>query len=156
MAGDPRVAIHARDGYAAVRALLPPKPDGMRIARGVVVLDPPYEAQRAEFDVAFEAIEDGLRRWPQGVFALWYPIKEARALRPVMRRAASITSGGTFAAELLVRPADSPLRMNGSGMLVFNPPWRLDDRLRPALGVLAEMLGEDAGAGTLRWPRDPT
>jgi 23S rRNA (adenine2030-N6)-methyltransferase len=155
MADDPRVSVHARDGYAAIRALLPPKPDGARIGRGMVLVDPPFEAQLAEFDVAFAAIDDGLRRWPQGVFVLWYPIKHARALRPVMRRAAAIGSRGTFAAELLVRPADSPLRMNGSGMLFFNPPWQLDVRLRAALGTLADALDEGGGAGAVHWLRDP-
>ena len=46
-AGDPRVAVHARDGYGAVRALLPPRVDGTRYARGLVLVDPPYEAQEA-------------------------------------------------------------------------------------------------------------
>jgi 23S rRNA (adenine2030-N6)-methyltransferase len=151
--GDPRVSVHLRDGYAAMRALLPPKGDGGRIGRGLVLVDPPFEAQLREFDTAFAAIEAGLGRWPQGVFALWYPIKQARALHPAMRRAAEIASRGTLAAELHVRPADSPLRMNGSGMLVFNPPWRLEQALAPALDTLARALDEGGGGHEVRWLR---
>ncbi|WP_460813432.1 23S rRNA (adenine(2030)-N(6))-methyltransferase RlmJ [Luteimonas pelagia] len=151
---DPRVGIHARDGYAAIRALLPPAGAAGRIGRGLVLVDPPYEAQLAEFDVAFDAIRDGLARWPQGIFALWYPIKQARALRPAMRRAASLPAKGTLSIELRVRPDDSPLRMNGSGLFVFNPPWRLDERLAPALDALVPALDEGGGGGQLRWLRE--
>src|SRR5690606_6276745 len=46
-AGDDRVAVHARDGYAAMKALLPPRAGAQRIARGLVLIDPPYEVQDA-------------------------------------------------------------------------------------------------------------
>ena len=77
-ADDPRVAVHRRDGYAAMKALLPPVVAGRRYARGLVLVDPPYEAQLAEFDQARTALRDGLQRWPQATYALWYPIKQRR------------------------------------------------------------------------------
>src|SRR5690606_9385092 len=49
-AGDGRVVVHERDGYAAVRALLPPRHGALRYGRGLVLVDPPYEAQLDEFD----------------------------------------------------------------------------------------------------------
>ncbi|MDE2408391.1 MAG: 23S rRNA (adenine(2030)-N(6))-methyltransferase RlmJ, partial [Xanthomonadaceae bacterium] len=55
-AGDPRIAVHARDGYAALKALLPPKHGTQKFARGLVLIDPPYEAQLAEFDTALAAL----------------------------------------------------------------------------------------------------
>src|SRR5690606_14965504 len=73
---DPRVAVHRRDGYAAMKALLPPVVAGRRYARGLVLVDPPYEAQLAEFDMARTALREGLQRWPQATYALWYPIKQ--------------------------------------------------------------------------------
>ncbi len=72
--GDPRVAVHQRDGYAALAALLPPNVDGERLGRGLVLVDPPYEAQLAEFETARAALRTGLERWPQGCYVLWYPI----------------------------------------------------------------------------------
>ena len=157
-AGDARMAVHARDGYAAVKALLPPRIDGERYARGLVLVDPPYEAQLREFDAAFAALRDGLARWPQATFALWYPIKQRRDLQPMLREAAALPAKSTLLAELLVRADDSPLRMNGSGMLLLNPPFALEDRLRPALAALRAMLEEGDGRGDSRmaWlrPRD--
>lgn len=155
MGGDARVAMHATDGYAAMKALLPPRHGGQRLNRGLVLIDPPYEAQIAEFDTAFYAMRDALARWPQGIQMLWYPIKQRRTLTPFMRQAAKLQTKATLVVELLVRADDSPLRMNGSGLLILDPPWQLATALAPALEALRGALGE-AGADTrLHWIREP-
>ena len=153
---DPRVAVHQRDGYAAIRALVPPVVDGTRIARGLVLIDPPYEAQLAEFDTALRALREGLQRWPQATWALWYPVKQRRVLHPFLRSASNLPAKSALVAELLVRADDSPLRMNGSGMLVLNVPYRFDRTLGPALGALAGALGEPgAPRPRLEWLKQP-
>ncbi|MFD0738693.1 23S rRNA (adenine(2030)-N(6))-methyltransferase RlmJ [Lysobacter koreensis] len=150
-AGDPRIAVHARDGYAAIKALLPPKFGATKINRGLVLVDPPYEAQLEEFDTAIGALREALARWPQATYVLWYPIKLRRSLQPFYRRAEAIPAKSSFVAELLVRPDDSPLRMNGSGLLVLNPPWQLDQTLGPALKQLTTALGEAGASSRLDW-----
>ena len=152
---DPRVAVHARDGYAAMRALLPPRVDGQRIARGLVLVDPPYERQLDEFDHALAALGEGLRRWPQATCALWYPIKQRRSLRPFLRAAAALEAKSVLACELLVRGDDSPLRMNGSGMLLINPPWQFEAAMAPALAHLRDRLGETGARHAIDWLRAP-
>lgn len=143
---DARVAVHQRDGYEAPKALLPPTP-----RRGLVLIDPPYEAQLAEFDRALPALETGLARWPQGCFALWYPIKRRRDLQPFLRRAAALPAASALIAELRVRTEDSPLRLNGSGMLLLNPPWQVDLALAAALPQLADALAGGEGDWRLEW-----
>ncbi len=137
---DPRVVVHQRDGYATLKALLPPSFSGQRFGRGLVIIDPPYEAQLGEFDLALAALQDGLSRWPQAIYALWYPIKQRRTLAPFFRNATQLPSKSTLLIELLVHPDDSPLRMNGSGLLVLNAPWRFDTSFAPTLSRLASML----------------
>ncbi|MGN6513077.1 MAG: 23S rRNA (adenine(2030)-N(6))-methyltransferase RlmJ [Lysobacteraceae bacterium] len=154
-AGDPRVGVHQRDGYAALRALLPPSVNGVRYARGLVLVDPPYEAQLAEFDAALAALREGLARWPQGMAALWYPVKQRRVLQPFYRAAAALPAKSVLCAELLVRADDSPLRMNGSGMLLLNPPYRFDEGLRRCLPALARLLANDATPPRVDWLRAP-
>ena len=154
-AADTRVAVHRRDGYAALKALLPPQLQGVRYGRGLVLMDPPYEAQLAEFDTALAALRDGLARWPQGVFALWYPVKQRRALQPFYRAAAALPAKSALLAELLVRADDSPLRMNGSGMLLLNAPFGFDAGLRSALPALAGALSDAAPAPRVDWLRTP-
>ncbi|MEL1264994.1 23S rRNA (adenine(2030)-N(6))-methyltransferase RlmJ [Pseudoxanthomonas putridarboris] len=154
-AHDGRVAVHARDGYAAMKALLPPRIGDTRIARGLVLIDPPYEAQDAEYPRIIAALREAMGRWPGATYAVWYPIKQRRSLLPFFRKAAALPAKASFVAELQVRPDDSPLRLNGSGMLVLNPPWQLEQAIAPVLPVLQKVLGEP-GAGTrLEWLHAP-
>jgi len=146
LAGDRRAAAHARDGYSAVTALLPP-----REKRGLVLIDPPYEAQEDEYPKVVAAVAAALSRWPTGGVAVWYPIKQRRSLSSFFRKAGLIAPRGLLCAELLVRPDDSPLRLNGSGMLLFNPPFGIDRDLAPVLPVLARLLGEQRASHRLEW-----
>ena len=150
-AGDPRVAVHARDGYDAIRALLPPRVEGVRYARGLVLVDPPYEAQEAEYPRVLKAVGEALERWPQAGIAIWYPVKQRRSLQPFFRKLASSTARSVLLAELLVRPDDSPLRLNGSGMALLNPPWKLEETLAPALAYLQQRLGDPVASTRLEW-----
>jgi len=152
---DRRFQLFERDGYAAIKALLPPKDGAVKLGRGLVLIDPPYEAQLDEFDTAIAALREGLQRWPQGTFALWYPIKLRRTLKPFYRRATDLPAKSVFSMELLVRPDDSPLRMNGSGMLLVNAPWKLDATLVPALVALQKALGEAGASHQADWLRPP-
>jgi len=149
--GDARIAVHARDGYEATRALLPPTP-----RRGLVLVDPPYEAQLAEFDAILDALRSGSGRWPEGVYLVWYPVKQRRSVQPFLRAAAQLPVRSAFPAELLVRPDDSPLRMNGSGTLVLNAPWQFDATAEQALHALLPALDEGGGTTALRWLRRPS
>ena len=150
-AGDPRVAVHARDGYGAMKALLPPRAGTQRIARGLVLIDPPYEAQDAEYPQIIAAVREGLTRWPGASFAVWYPIKQRRSLQPFFRKLEGLPARSVLLTELLVRPDDSPLRLNGSGMAIVNPPWKLDEAIAPVLPVLRDKLGERGASTRLEW-----
>ena len=153
---DARVAVHERDGYAAMKALLPPRIGETKFARGLVLIDPPYEAQLEEFDTALTALRDATARWPQATYALWYPIKLRRSLQHFYRSAAKLEAKSALVAELLVRPDDSPLRMNGSGLLILNAPWKFDEAMGPALRALWHALAEDGrGDYKLEWLREP-
>jgi 23S rRNA (adenine2030-N6)-methyltransferase len=150
-AHDPRVAVHARDGYAAIKAMLPPKLGSMKFARGLVLIDPPYEVQDNEYPQIISSVREALERWPQGTYAIWYPIKLRRSLQPFFRKAAALPGKSVMLAELQVRPDDSPLRLNGSGMLIVNPPWHFDQQIAPALPLLKHALGEQGATTRLEW-----
>jgi len=150
-AHDARVRVHGGDGYAAIRAFLPPKDGATRIGRGLVLIDPPYEAQDAEYPQIIAAIRETLTRWPQATCAVWYPIKQRRSLQPFFRKAGALPAKSVLVAELLVRPDDSPLRLNGSGMLLVNAPWQFEQVVAPALATLRTHLGEAGAATRLEW-----
>ncbi len=148
--GDARVGVHQRDGYDAITALLPPKEK-----RGLVLIDPPYEVQDAELGVIVSALKAALARWPTGQYAVWYPIKQRRTLMPFFRKIASLPVKAALSIELLVRPDDSPLRLNGSGMLLINPPWQFDFLIDPCLPVLARAMGEKGASWRQTWVVEP-
>ncbi len=62
------------DGYAGLKALLPPVE-----RRGLVLIDPPFEAAD-EFATAAEAIGKAWHKWASGIYMLWYPVKDAKAV----------------------------------------------------------------------------
>jgi 23S rRNA (adenine2030-N6)-methyltransferase len=132
-ASDPRIGVHQRDGYAALGALVPPKE-----RRGLVLIDPAIEA----------ALKTAHARWPTGIYAIWYPIKQREATRPFLRWFAANGMRKTLVAELLVHADDSPLRLNGCGMVIVNAPWRFDDQLRDLLPPLQKELSREPAAST--------
>lgn len=152
---EPRMAVHQRDGYAAIRALLPPRIGDRRIARGLVVIDPPYELQKDEFKPITAALREALQRWPQACYMLWYPIKQRRSLMPFYRSAAALPARSALVCELLVRADDSPLQMNGSGLLLLGAPWKFDSLLKPLLKQLSGLLADGIPEVRAEWLREP-
>ena len=144
---DARVGVHARDGFEALRALLPP-----REARGLALIDPPYEEADADLARVAAALAETSARWPQGVIMAWYPIKQGAVAARLHRRLVDAGVKRLLAAELCVHPDDSRAGLNGSGILVVNPPWRFEEDLRQALPRLHAMLAE-RGAGRTRVER---
>jgi len=138
---DKRMHVHERDGYEALKALLPPKEK-----RGLVLIDPPYEAQEAEYRRIEQALKAALVRWPTGIYAVWYPIKQRSQVQPFLRWLGHCGARRVLRAEVLVHPDDSPLRLNGSGMAIVNAPWKLDDTLREPLRALGRLLSQERPA----------
>ena len=136
--GDARFAIHQRNGYAAMNALLPPEQK-----RGMVLIDPPFEAQGAEYLRIQDALGRALSRWPNAIYAAWYPIKLRETVAPFHRwLAGHAGSSDVLVAELLVHPGNSALRLNGCGIALVNPPWQFDRQLETWLPALAGLLAQ--------------
>ncbi|SEL86718.1 23S rRNA (adenine2030-N6)-methyltransferase [Pseudoxanthomonas sp. GM95] len=152
---DARVAVHGRDGYSAIKALLPPRIGETKFGRGLVLIDPPYEAQDAEYPQIIASVREGLTRWPNATWAIWYPIKQRRTLLPFFRKAAALPAKSIWLAELQVRADDSPLRLAGSGMLMINAPWQLEQEIAPALPILQKLLGDTGATTRLEWLKQP-
>lgn len=136
LARDPRVAVHRRDGYEAVRGLLPPA-----IRRGLVLIDPPFE-RSDEIERAAAAVAAAASRWPTGQIALWYPIKAIGARRRLVGEVQSHGIRDGLVLELEVLPSGGDNRLTGTGMLLVRPPFGFADTVRPALTWLGTALGQ--------------
>lgn len=146
-ARDGRVSVHQRDGYQAMTALLPPAEK-----RGLVLIDPPFEAQEQEFRIIEDALTAALKRFANGVFAVWYPIKLRQAVLPFHRWLKESGLNKVLIAEICVHPDNSALRLNGCGMAIINAPYKLDRTLADILPMLASVLAQSRYAQSrLEW-----
>lgn len=139
--GDRQVKVHELDGYHALKAFLPPSE-----RRGLILIDPPFEVSD-EFERLAEGLAAAHRRFAGGIFVVWYPIKDQA---PVARfHQAMIASGlrRLLAVELRIWNGDDADRLNGSGLLIVNPPFGLVDELRILLPYLARLLAREGEGG---------
>jgi len=140
MRGDRRVKVEERDGYGALKALLPP-PE----RRGLVLIDPPFE-RRDEFQAMEKALLAAHRRWATGVYALWYPIKDPLSHGAFQARLAGHGLRNTWAVDLYVRAPEDPARLNGCGFVFVNPPYSVLRAADSVMPFLADLLAQGKGA----------
>ncbi|MBS4046940.1 MAG: 23S rRNA (adenine(2030)-N(6))-methyltransferase RlmJ [Alphaproteobacteria bacterium] len=137
---DPAISIHHRNGFEALKALTPPTP-----RRGLALIDPAFEL-KDEFDTLTKAVLLAHERWATGQLMVWYPIKDQKSIDQWKSALARQIKVETLCIELTVRPAKDDRQMNGSGLIVINPPWQLAETLRPMLDFLKSRLAREAGA----------
>ena len=145
MAGDRRVAVHLGEGWYVSRALLP-----TREKRVLLLIDPPFE-QADELERCVQSLNEAIGRMRQAVVAIWYPIKELGQLRRFYRDLGKSNAPKLLRIELYVHPADDAQRLNGSGLVISNPPWGLEDELKQILPWLAQLLGQSQGGWRMDW-----
>jgi 23S rRNA (adenine2030-N6)-methyltransferase len=135
-----RIRCEIGDGYAALRSCLPPEE-----RRGLVLVDPPYESLD-ELKALIEAFLDAYRRWPSGIFLLWYPIRSASQRRGVHARFEALSVAKMLYADLAIHPDDVGVGLAGSGLIVVNPPFGADEFLSKAYAAIHRGLAAP-GAG---------
>jgi 23S rRNA (adenine2030-N6)-methyltransferase len=145
MRGDRRVRVVTIDGWTALGAYVPPKE-----RRGAVLIDPPFEVP-GEFDRLADGLQRAHRKWPTGIYLMWYPIKNVVETDGFARRIAALGIARILRAEVSVAPS-GPDRLSGTGLIVVNPPWALEAELATLLPGLAAALADDLrGAFRLDW-----
>ncbi|TIU09251.1 MAG: 23S rRNA (adenine(2030)-N(6))-methyltransferase RlmJ, partial [Mesorhizobium sp.] len=145
-AGDFQTRVIELDGWMALGSHLPPKEK-----RGLVLVDPPFE-EEGEFQRLVENLRRAHRRWPGGIYALWYPIKDRKAVAAF--RAALKETGIPKLLDIgfEIRPASSEPSLDGSGLVVVNPPFTLEAELRLMLPALHGALAvEQPSRWTIEW-----
>ncbi len=138
---DGRAKVLELDGYLAAKAYVPPKE-----RRGLVIIDPPYE-ERDEFERLYYAFVDAYRKWPTGMYLLWYPVKNRDETKRFMVSLAEAGIPKILRAELRVKAVTEQGGLAGSGLMIINPPWKLADELRVLLPWLDGVLKQGEGHG---------
>ncbi len=147
---DARAKAIAIDGWTALGAYVPPKE-----RRGMVLVDPPFE-QPDDFSRLVQGLAGAHRKWATGIYLLWYPIKDDAAVADFHRRLRRLGITKLLRLELVFRAAAAAATLRGSGLVVLNPPWKLQDELRILLPALSAALAGKEGQTRLDWLADET
>jgi 23S rRNA (adenine2030-N6)-methyltransferase len=142
--GDARAKTLAIDGWMALFANIPPKE-----RRGLIVIDPPYE-ESIEFARLCETLAQAYRKWANGLYLLWYPIKAREAPDALARRLQQLSVPKILRCELTIAPLRADGGLVGSGLIIVNPPFPLERELRVILPALMRILAP-RGAYHLDW-----
>jgi 23S rRNA (adenine2030-N6)-methyltransferase len=146
--GDIQVRVTKLDGWLALGAHLPPKEK-----RGLVLVDPPFEVA-GEFERLVDGLVRAHKRFSGGTFALWYPVKDRQEVRRFVTALQETGLPKILRAELMIRDPSPEPKLDGTGMIIVNPPYTLDDELRTILPALSKILSDGKNSGfTLDWIR---
>lgn len=136
--GDRRFQVRHEDGFAGLKALLPPE-----IRRGLVLIDPPYEV-KTDYQTVVDSIHEAYKRFANGTYAIWYPLLPNNPHLTLLKGLKKSGIRRQLQLELWVAPEGAP-GMRGSGMLVINPTWQLDQQFSELLPTLCSQLGAPCG-----------
>lgn len=139
--GDFQTRVTELDGWLALGAHLPPKEK-----RGLVLIDPPFEVG-GEFDRLVEGLARAHKRFSGGTFALWYPVKDIQQLRRFTDMLADTGIPKILRTELMIRAPSAEPRLDGTGMIIVNPPFTLEAELQTILPALSKILSDEPNAG---------
>ena len=134
------------DYRTQLKKLLPP-PE----RRGVVLIDPPYEAEN-EFIEAARAVVQSWRRFATGIYLLWYPAKHRASVDAAAGELLTAGLSSLLRLELdigVAQASTEPDRappMSATGLLVVNPPYGFADQMDVILRTLTTLLGRSAAA----------
>jgi 23S rRNA (adenine2030-N6)-methyltransferase len=140
---DTHMRVETGDGFQRLRAHMPPAE-----RRGLVLIDPPYEETRQDFERVTAAMTDSLRRFATGVFCAWYPIKEERDIASWKTAFSRALGTEVLFSELWLYPRDSRVGLNGSGLAIVNPPYQIEERMKVWLPELHAALDSARAGGS--------
>jgi len=131
------IAIHHQDGYLGMKAFLPPKEK-----RGLILIDPPFEKTN-EWEQIISTVQMGLKRFPSGVYAIWYPLKDNTAVNQFHQQLKTLEVEERVVVELSVYPDDIAFGLTGCGMAIINPPWQWSKSIEEMIPWLWQVLAND-------------
>ncbi|MDX7999824.1 23S rRNA (adenine(2030)-N(6))-methyltransferase RlmJ [Xenorhabdus sp. Reich] len=143
---DERTRLLREDGYQQLKSKLPPIS-----RRGFVLIDPPYEL-KSDYQNVVQGIQEGYKRFATGTYALWYPVVLRQQIKRMVKDLQATGIRKILQIELGVRPDSDQRGMTASGMIVINPPWKLEQQMKAVLPWLNQVLiPEGTGHTLVEW-----
>lgn len=139
-----QVKIEMQDGFAGIKAYLPPPP-----RRAVVLIDPPYE-DKQDYQRVVNCIKDSLTRFATGTYMVWYPLLQRDEPDDMIENLLQLnTANWLHVAMTTHAPSEDGYGMYGSGLFIINPPWTLPNVLAETMPILTQLLALDETADYL-------
>ncbi|QGZ38666.1 23S rRNA (adenine(2030)-N(6))-methyltransferase RlmJ [Pseudoduganella flava] len=136
-----RIIVNKADGFLGVKALLPPPS-----RRALVLCDPPYE-DKQDYRKVIDMLGDALRRFPTGMYAIWYPVLQRIEARNFAEKMKHLPAQSWLNVTLTISsPTPDGIALHTSGMFILNPPYTLAPTLKTVMPYLVQVLGRDKGA----------
>ena len=146
--GDYQARVIELDGWLSLGAHMPPKEK-----RGLVLVDPPFEIA-GEFDRLVDGLVKAYKRFPGGTYAFWYPVKDRKEIERFARSLRETEIPKIMRIELSIRAPSLEPRLDGTGMIVVNPPYTLESEMQILLPCLTKLLSEEKGGNfSMQWIR---
>lgn len=142
---DRRASVHLGDGWHVPQALLPTEEK-----RVLMLIDPPFE-EGNELERCVQALQESVERMRQAIVCIWYPIKDIAQLQRFYRQLQGSNAPKLLRVELYVDTPDDATRLSGSGMVICNPPWGLEEELKQIMPWLAKILQQGESGWRLDW-----
>ena len=114
---------HLAFGNQSIRANIPPQE-----RRGIVLIDPPFE-KPDEFQTLIKQMQEWKKRWATGCFMIWYPIKAGQPIAALHKAATELGINRTWVSEYLLQKRDMTGGLNGAGLLIFNTPFGIPEKI---------------------------
>lgn len=141
MHGARHTAIHNQDGFTSIKGFLPP-----RERRGLTFIDSAFD-EADEFGRVLRTVKEAHSRFATGMIAVWYPLMAPSAMAAFARSVQAAGLPKTLQLELSVHGEHFTEHIRGSGLLVINPPYGLDEEAPPLLDWLWRALSPDGEGG---------
>lgn len=140
---DNRAQVSKEDGYQQLKSKLPP-----HSRRGFVLMDPPYE-MKSDYEAVVKGVVEGYKRFATGTYAIWYPVVLRQQIKRMVNQLEATGIRKILQIELAVRPDSDQRGMTASGMIVINPPWKLEQQMKNVLPWLHKTLVPEGTGHTL-------
>lgn len=136
-----RAMLSQSDGFAGLKAVLPPAP-----RRGLILIDPPFE-DKTDYQTVIHALQDALKRFATGIYAIWFPHLQRDEIKQLTHDLKQLPVKSWLHAALNVQsPSADGFGMHGSSMFILNPPWTLKQELEEVMPYLCQALAQGKGA----------
>ncbi|MBL0941884.1 MAG: 23S rRNA (adenine(2030)-N(6))-methyltransferase RlmJ [Alphaproteobacteria bacterium] len=146
---DPQVEVFHQSGYVSLKSLLPP-PE----RRGVILIDPPFE-KREEFDHLLKGIVDAYKRFATGIYLIWFPLKNSENVKKFYANLKALHIPKILCVEFYTNKNEASFKLSGSGLIMINPPWQIDQVLTSSLKTLMSYLScTEKGEANVFWLAD--